>query len=135
MSMHAAVLLRLAFCMCDNEPSPLGSRQVLLPSTCVRHYPKRRTFWCTGTGSNRRHPGLQPSALPTELPVHIWLRREDLNLRPLGHEPSELISALPRNNDVRGGRTRTLFADPLCYHNRPDPRYFNGRRADLNQGP
>ena len=26
--------------------------------------------WCLGTESNRRHAGLQPAALPTELPRH-----------------------------------------------------------------
>ncbi len=31
--------------------------------------------WCRRAESNRRHEDFQSSALPTELPRHIWARR------------------------------------------------------------
>jgi hypothetical protein len=57
------------------------------------------TSWWLGTESNRRHEDFQSSALPTELPSHVfyhlhryyWSEQRDLNPRP----PAPKAGALP----------------------------------------
>ena len=49
---------------------------------------------CARRDLNPHNPEPQSGVLPS-LPQTQW-REEDLNLRPLGYEPSELPTALPR---------------------------------------
>ena len=48
--------------------------------------------WCRGAESNHRHVDFQSTALPTELPRHIWRPGRGSNPRPLAWQASALTS-------------------------------------------
>ena len=86
---------------CEIESLPEGS---VLQTDCTEPLAlPTHEKWCLRTGSNRRHLGLQPNALPAELRRH-WSGRRDSNPRrtawkadtlPLSYTRSIYYSCFP----------------------------------------
>ena len=95
------------------------SRKKILNRTAKTHryHLLFKRFWCLRTESNRRRAGLQPTALPTELPRQIWSTRLDSNQRyvgvavrshcPLGHE-CKWLGWLDSNQRMRESKSLAL---------------------------
>ena len=68
-----------------NRSIPKSTTLTNQDNLSISHYHLKT--WCLGAESNHRHEDFQSSALPTELPRHIWRFPSILAIR-MGFEPT-----------------------------------------------